>query len=77
MKFTARPSLLLILLIPLLSGLLLAKGETVTKTFKNVTRVDIETVSGDCVVETGKGNQVTVKVDYDYPDDCFRPDIQP
>ncbi|UCH09863.1 MAG: DUF4097 family beta strand repeat protein [Fidelibacterota bacterium] len=75
MNIRSHPTLLLCLLIPLLSGSLVAKGETITETFKNIKRLDIETVSGDCVVETGKGKQVTVKVDYDYPEDCFVPEF--
>jgi hypothetical protein len=69
--------LLRLLIIIFLLGFLVtsvqAEKKEIVKTFKNKTRVDISTVSGDCLVKIVKGNQIKVQLLYDYPEDCFEP----
>ncbi|MFB0515446.1 MAG: DUF4097 family beta strand repeat-containing protein [Candidatus Neomarinimicrobiota bacterium] len=73
MKHLTRITAIAICLVPLMAGQLLAKEETIHKTFKKIKTLDIETVSGDCIIEAGKGDNVVVDLVYDYPDDCFEP----
>ena len=52
-----------------------AEKKEIIKTFKNKTSVDIHTVSGDCMIQTTKSNQIKVQLIYDYPSDCFQPEL--
>ncbi len=58
----------------LMAGPVLA-GEPINKTFKGVKELDIDLVSGDCIIEVGKGTEVALKVEDSYPEGYFTPEI--
>jgi hypothetical protein len=64
-----------LVLVPVPGGLLLGQQERIEKSYKAIKDLDIKTVSGDCIIQAGKGNKVTVEVVYDYPGDCFEPEF--
>ncbi len=54
------------------SFLFIARAQkTIDKTFKAKESVHISTVSGDCVIKKGDGNEIKVHLSYTYDDDCF------
>ncbi|UCH62601.1 MAG: DUF4097 family beta strand repeat protein [Fidelibacterota bacterium] len=64
------------LLISLLAGQALAVENKIEKVFKDIDRLDIELVSGDCVIKGGRGKKITVNLVYDYPENCFEPEFK-
>jgi len=70
-----RAAALAALIIPLMVGNVLAMENNIEKVFKNIERLDIELVSGDCVIKDGPGKKITVNLVYDYIDDCFEPEF--
>lgn len=53
------------------------KKERLKQTFENIDRIKIETVSGDCVVEKGEGDKVTLTVLATYsPPESFEPEVK-
>lgn len=56
---------------------LFAQEKRVQKTFRSVERIQIRTVSGDCIVEKGSGNRIEVDLVYDVePDGAFEPEME-
>jgi DUF4097 and DUF4098 domain-containing protein YvlB len=51
------------------------KGE-IKQTFKNVKMIKIKTVSGDCIIKKGDGEEVKVVVTYTYDDSDFEPELE-
>lgn len=45
----------------------------ISKSFKNVKSITIKTVSGDCIVKRGSGDEVKVVVSYTFDEDAFQP----
>lgn len=66
-------SILTLLIVFASAQVLEAKEKVVEKSFKAVGNVKIKVVSGDCVVETGKSDEINVVVKYTYSDDDFKP----
>jgi DUF4097 and DUF4098 domain-containing protein YvlB len=52
-----------------------AKEMEISKSFSGKKSVEINTVSGDCVVRTGNKNTIKVVLIYDYPQGCFEPEF--
>ncbi|UCD38812.1 MAG: DUF4097 family beta strand repeat protein [Fidelibacterota bacterium] len=75
MKHLLRNAVFALIFIALLSAPLYAQEEAISKTFKNINQLDVRIVSGDCIIEAGKGNEVTVDLVYDYSPDCFEPEF--
>jgi len=57
----------------LVKGSLYAEEQEILKTFKNKTKVTIETFSGNCIVKKGSGNEIIVRFVHTYPDTGFKP----
>lgn len=54
-----------------------AEKKEISKTFKKMDAVDIQTVSGDCIIQTGKIGEIRVQLFYDYhPPDRFEPEFR-
>ena len=53
-----------------------AKEMKISKSFSVKKSVEINTVSGDCVVRTGAKNTIRVVLIHDYPQGCFEPEFQ-
>ena len=48
-----------------------------TETYQNIDKIRINTVSGDCIINKGDGDQVTIEVVNSYrPRDSFEPKIK-
>ncbi len=75
MKNLLGTTVLAVLFVSFLAAPLHAKEEKISKTFKNISNLDIETVSGDCIVKAGTGNKVAVDLVYEYSQDCFEPEF--
>ena len=52
-----------------------AEKKEVNKTFKKKTEVIIQTVSGDCNVEKGKGDKIHVRLTYTFSPETFKPEF--
>ncbi len=77
MRYLLRSTLLAISFILMLSAALHAQEEVINQTFENITDLNIGTVSGDCIIEAGTGNGVTVNLVYNYsPTGCFEPEFE-
>ncbi|MFC1484150.1 DUF4097 domain-containing protein [Candidatus Neomarinimicrobiota bacterium] len=61
------------LAIPLLAGALMAQDGELHEEYKGIKELEIETVSGDCIIEGSSGNKVVVDLNYSYRDNCFEP----
>jgi len=48
------------------------KEREVNKSFAAKETIKISTVSGNCIVKKSDINQITIKLVYTYPDDCFK-----
>ncbi len=75
MKDLLGTTVLAVLFVPFLAAPLHAKEEKISKTFKNITNLEIKTVSGDCIVKAGTGDKVVVDLVYEYSQDCFEPEF--
>lgn len=76
MKYLLRNVVLTIIFITLLSVPLHAQEEVINQVFENITELDVGTVSGDCIVKAGTGDEVTVNLVYQYsPTGCFEPEF--
>jgi len=75
MKFYRRIGILLVIVLLIAPTLVLAgRRQEETRTFEGVEAIRINTVSGDCVVQKGSGDEVTVEVVWSYsPRDSFEP----
>lgn len=51
------------------------KGE-IKQTFKNVKKIKIKTVSGDCIIKKGDGEEVKLVLTYTYDDSDFEPELE-
>jgi hypothetical protein len=78
MQTCGKTTLILFLAILLLSASAFAgKKRDVTETFENIERITLNTVSGDCIVNKGEGNEVILEVTNSYrPRDSFKPRIK-
>ncbi len=74
MKATYR-FILLIAILLVGTSQLSAKTEELTETFKNAKSLDLNIVSSDCVIKTGKGKEIKVHVEYSSDYDCYEPEI--
>ncbi len=54
----------------------LAREGKIEKSFSGVQEVRIETVSGDCIIEKGGGDKVTVVVNYTFDDEDYAPRLE-
>ena len=76
MKTVLKIILLLLFLFHFLTiNSLNAKDMEISKTFRGKSKVEIKTVSGDCIVRTGTKNAIQVLIIYDYPEGCFEPEF--
>jgi len=76
MKTILKIILLLVFLFHFLTiNTLNAKDIEINKTFSGKTKIEIKTISGDCIVRTGTKNSVQVLLIYDYPKGCFEPEF--
>lgn len=73
MHSKTRFALMALLVVPLLSGWLMAQGGELREEFKGIDELEIEIVSGDCVIEGIAGNKVVVDLKHNYDNDCFEP----
>ena len=48
----------------------------IKQTFKNVKTIKIKTVSGDCIIKKGDGEEVKVVLTYTYDDSDFEPELE-
>jgi DUF4097 and DUF4098 domain-containing protein YvlB len=64
---------IVLLAIPLLAGGLMAQDGELHEEYKGIDELEIEIVSGDCIIEGTSGNKVIVDLKYRYSDDCFKP----
>jgi len=77
MRYLLRSILLAISFILMLSGALHAQEELINQTFENITDLNIGTVSGDCIIEAGTGDEIVVNLVYQYsPTGCFEPELE-
>lgn len=63
--------LMIIFLLLFMINSVQAEKKEISKTFKKMDAVEILTVSGNCIVNTHKGNEINLQVIYDYSPDCF------
>lgn len=73
MRGNVQPAVIIILAIPLISGGLVAKDGELHEEYKGIDELEIETVSGDCLIEGTNGNKVVVDLKYGYSENCFEP----
>ena len=73
MHGTTRIAWPVLLVISLLAGGLMAQKGELHEEFKGIEELEVEIVSGDCIIEGTTGNKVVVDLTYSYTDDCFEP----
>ncbi len=78
MKLIFRGTALFLNVVLLLaSGVLAGPRKEESQTFEGVEVIRINTISGDCVVQKGAGDEVTVDIDWSYrPRDSFEPKLR-
>jgi hypothetical protein len=73
MKGTTRTAWTTLLAITLLAGGLVAQDGELHEEFKGIDELEVEIVSGDCIIEGTAGNKVVVDLKYSYTNNCFEP----
>lgn len=77
MKYFFRVSIIAVLLIlSFIPHALAVKEGKIKKSFKNIKEVKIKTVSGDCIIKKGNGNEVEVILTYSYYDEEYEPKFE-
>ncbi len=78
MQTCGKTTLILVLATLFLSaGTFAGKKRGVTESFENIERITLNTVSGNCIVNKGEGNEVILEVTNSYrPRDSFKPRIK-
>jgi hypothetical protein len=75
MRGKSQLAVIILLATSMTAGGLMAQDGELHEEFKGIEELEIEIVSGDCIIEGTAGNKVVVDLKYSYTADCFEPQL--